>query len=118
MKDRCLDHFRDFSTVQAGFLVQCVGGGEANLVVDHHVNGAAHVIAFHHGHVEQFHVDTLAFKGRITMNQHGYHDVFIAVFASNLAGPHRTQYHRIDDFQVRWIKSQGQMHITTRGGDV
>jgi len=44
-------------------------GGEANLVVDHHVDGPAGGEVGQVTHLHQFLVDALALEGRITVQQ-------------------------------------------------
>ena len=52
------------------------------------------------------------------MHQHRQHLRTDLVVAAVLTGAHGTFDHRVDDFQVRRVERQRQVHRATRGGDV
>src|SRR5690606_41436789 len=60
----------DVGAIQRGTRVARVGSGEADLVVDDDVQGAARTVAARLGQVERFHDHTLAGKGCVTVHQH------------------------------------------------
>ena len=67
VQDRRLDHLRHISAVLGGTRVQRVANGEANLVIDHDVDGAARLEATGLRHLEGFHDHTLTGECRITV---------------------------------------------------
>ena len=44
-------------------------GGETNLIINNNMNGPAHSVTTNMGHLKCFHDNTLASKGRITVNK-------------------------------------------------
>ena len=93
-------------------------GGEADLVVDDDVDGAADAVAAGLRHLEGLHHHALASEGRIAVQNHRRHQIAGVVPASVLARPHRAGNHRADDLQVRGIEGQCQVHLAPRRHDV
>src|SRR5690606_27350570 len=93
-------------------------GGKADLVVDHDMNGAAGLVGASLGHLECLHDHTLPGECRITMNADRHYLVTSGILAAILTGTHRPFHHRRDDFQVRGVERQRQMHFTAGGHDV
>ena len=68
------------------------------------------------GEVEGFHDHALPGKRRIAMHQHGQHLLVALGTATLLARAHTTLNDWIDDFKVRGVKRERQMHwAATRG---
>ena len=63
-------------------------GGKANLIVEHHMNGPPRGVGAGFRHVEGFHDDTLARKGRISMDQYSHDFVFAIALSAILPCPH------------------------------
>ena len=118
VKNRRLHHPRDLGAVGARAHVARVTGGEADLVVDDDVNRAAGAVTARLAHVEGFHHHALAGKGRIAVDQHRQHVVGGAIVEAALARAHRALDHRVDDFQMRRVKRQGEVHRPRVGIDI
>jgi hypothetical protein len=63
-------------------------------------------------------VHTLAGKRRVAVHQHGQHLLALGVGTAVHAGAHRAFDHRVDDFQVRRVERQRQVHRAAGGGHV
>ena len=111
MEDGRLHQLRHLGAVLGGAGIDALVGGEADLVVDDDVNGAAGVKPAGLRHLEGFHHHALAGKGRVAVQENGHNHVAIAVVAAVLAGPHRPLNHRAGDLQVRGIERQRQVHL-------
>ena len=87
-------------------------GGEADLVVDDEMNGAAGAETFGAAHREAFGHHALTGKGRIAMQQKRQHARPLHRVAQlPLLGARLAQHHGIFRFEVGRIGGQGQMHI-------
>jgi hypothetical protein len=75
VEDRRTDHLGDVGAVERGTRVVDAMGGEADLVVDHHMHGAADREAACLRHLEQFHHHALPGKRGVAVDQHR-HDLF------------------------------------------
>ena len=118
MEDRRLDHLGHVGRVLGGARIQRVADGEADLVVDHDVDGAASLVAASLRHLEGFHDHALTGERRITVDGNRQHLVAASVVATILAGTYRTLDHRGNDLQVRGVERQGQVHFATGSHDV
>ncbi len=118
VQHRRLDHLDDVGAVQRGAAVARVAGGETNLVVDDYVHGAARGVATGFGQRQSLHDHALAGKGRVAMHQHGQHLQTLGVATAVHTRAHRAFNHRVDDFQVRGVEGQRQVHRAARRGDV
>ena len=118
MEDGRLDHLGNLSAVVGGAGVNLLTDGVAYLVVDDNVNGATCVKATGLRHLEGLHDHTLAGQGGIAMHIDGQHLAAPPVLAPVHSGPHRAFYHRGDNFQVRGVEAQRQVHFTPWGHDI
>ena len=118
VKDRRLNHFRDVGAVERAASVTRVGSREADLVVDHDVDGAAGLVAPRLRQVEGLLHHALAGDGGVTVNQHWQHLVARRILAPVLACAHRALDYRVDDLEMRGIERQRQMHWPPGGHDV
>ena len=121
MEDRRLHHQRDVGAIGRGAR-EDRRGGEADLVVDDEMHGAAGAEALDARHGETFRHHALAGEGGVAMDQQRQHaGAGIDVAQLPLLGARLAQHHRIDDFQVRRIGGERQMHLlavelAVRGG--
>ncbi len=120
MEDRRLHHLGHIGAIQRRAGIQRIAGGEADLVVDDDMHGAAGAVAAHLRELEGFHVHALAGERGVAVDQHRHHRIERRRFRTGLpaplhAGAHGTFDHRIDDFQMRGVKRQGQMHRAAGG---
>ena len=111
-------HLDHIGAVQGRAGVARIAGGEADLVVDHHVHRAARVVTAGLRQGQGFHDHALTSESRVAVHQNGQHAVAVLVLAALLARTHRAFNHRVDDLQVRGVERQGQVNRTTGGGDV
>jgi hypothetical protein len=118
MQHRCADHLGHVSAVQRRARVFGGAGGEADLVVDDDVHRAADGEAARLRHLEQFHHHALAGERGVAVHQDRQHHLAIGVAAAQLARAHAADDHRIDDFQVRGVEGEGDVHGAARRGHV
>ena len=116
--DRGGNHFRHVGTMHGRTGVAGIRGGKADLVVDDDVNRTAGGIAARFGQVECRLVDAQADKCRVAVNQYGQYFVAAVFTQTFLFGACRTFNDRIDDFQVRRVERQRNVHRTVRRSDV
>ncbi|MNU97258.1 hypothetical protein D3C71_873250 [compost metagenome] len=112
------DHLRHVGGIARGARIQRIGGGEADLVVDHDVHGAADGEAAGLRHLEQLHDHALAGEGGVAVDQDRHHLLARGVLAAFLARTHGTGNHRVGDFQVRRVERQCQVDRATLGSHV
>ena len=118
VEDRGIDHLEDVGTVVTRTIVARIGGGEANLVVDHDMQRAARAVTARLGKVEHFLVHALTGHSGVAMDQ-DRHDLRLAAFTTtDLAGIDRAFDDRVDDLEVRRVERQGQVARASRGGYV
>ncbi len=106
VEDRRLDHPGDVRAVHArpGVLRR---GGEADLVVDHDVHGAAGPVAAQLRQVERLRDHSLAGEGRVAVDEHGQHgEAGLALVDEVLLGPDHALQHRVDRLQVTGVGDQ------------
>ena len=115
MKDRRLHHFGDIGAVQGRARIQQVAGGEADLIVDDDVNGAAGGVAASLGQVEGLHHHALAGERGVAMQDNGQDLLARLVIASVLTGPDGAFNHGVDDLQMGGVERQGQVHHPAGG---
>ena len=118
MQHRRLDHLDDVRAIQRGARVARVAGGKANLVVDHDMHRAASRVAARFGQRQRLHHDALSGKSGVAVHQDRQHLLAFGVGAAVHAGAHRAFDHRIDNFEVRRIERQAQMHRAAGRGHV
>ncbi|CNU75443.1 Uncharacterised protein [Mycobacterium tuberculosis] len=117
VKDRCPDHLCDVGAVLAGPGI--LGrGGEADLVVDDDVDGAADAVARQIRQVQRLGDHTLTGERGIAMQHQRHHrerPLAVAVDASVveqiLLGPHQSLQHRVDGLQMRRVGGQRHLNV-------
>jgi len=118
VQHRRADHLGDIGAVQGRTGVLGGAGGEADLVVDHDVHGAADREAACLRHLQQLHHHALAGERGVAVHQHRQHLGAGLVAAAVLARAHAAGDHRVDDLQVRWVERQRQVHGAAGRGHV
>ena len=86
-------------------------GGEADLIVDDDVNRAAGAVAPEVGKLERFRHHALAGEGRIAVNEDAHRYFALLVTDLHLLGPHLTQHHRVDRFEMRRVGREREMDL-------
>ena len=112
VEDQRLDHFRDVGRIGRRARIARIGG-EADLVVDDEMQRAAGLVALEVRQAEAFRHHALTGEGRVAVDQQRHHHgaVFRRRTVLVLLGAHFAERHRIDDFQMRRIRRQRQMHL-------
>jgi hypothetical protein len=115
VEDRGLDHLGDVGAVAAGARL-LRGGGEADLVVDDDVDGAAGVVAGELGVVERLGHDALAGEGGVAVDEDGDDLLARGVAENALAGAGLALDDGVDDLEVRGVRGHAQGHLVAGGG--
>jgi len=118
MQHRRFNHLDDVGTEHARAHVAWVRGGETDLVVHNDVHCAARGVTTGLGQAQGFLVHALAAESGVTVDQHGQHLATCWISAAVHASAYRTFYHGVDDFQVRGVKRQRQVHGAAFGGHI
>ena len=118
VKDRRLHHLGDIRAVQGRTGVERVAGGEANLVVHDEVDGATGGVAARLRQVEGLHHHPLPGERGVAVDEDRYDLVTFDIPTAVLPGADRTFDHRVNNFQMRGIKCQGDVHRTVRSFDI
>ena len=118
VQDRRFDHLGHVGAVGRGARILRIGGGEADLVVDDNVHAAAGAITARLRHVQPFHHHALTGKRRITVHEDGQYLRAVGIAAALLPGARGAGCHRVDDFEVRGVERQRQMHRPAGGADI
>ena len=118
MQDGRLDHFRHIGAIQRGTRIARIGGGEADLIVDDNMHRAARGVAAGLRQRQGFHHHALPRKRGIAMHQHRQHRFAERVAAPIQPRPGGAFDHRIDDFQMRRVERQAQMHRAAGRGHI
>ena len=116
VKNRGLDHLRDVGAVARGAGVAGLGG-EADLVIDDKVEGAAGLVAGELGELECLGDDALTGERRVTVDEE--REDAIAVFhgaADALAGAGFALDDGIDDFEVGRVGGEADLDRFAGGG--
>ena len=119
VQDRRLDHLGDVGRVGRGAAEARIGG-EADLVVDDDVDGARRAMAAQARQAHALRHHALAGEGGVAMDQERQHPG--TLFERNdiaaqlvgvlvLLGARLAEHHRVDDFQMRRVGGQRQMHL-------
>ena len=116
VEDRRLDHFRDIGGIGRRARETRIGG-EADLVIDDEMQRTAGAMSLEAGEAETFRNHALTRKSRVAMNEQRHNGVSIAVMLI-LLGAHLAQHHRIDDFEMRRIGGERQMHFVVVKGAI
>ena len=110
-----LDHARDVGAIGRGAAL--LGrGGEAQLVIDHQVHGAAGSEAFQQREVERLGHDTLAGEGRVAVHEHRQHLIVSEVAHAGLLGAHDAFHHRVDGLEVARIRGERNLDFAAATG--
>ena len=118
VQHRCLDHFYNVGAIDGRAGIARITGGKADLVVDHDMHRAARAVAPCFGQRQRLHHHALTGKSRISVHQNWQHLQALGVGATVHAGAHGPFHDGIDDFKVRGVESQAQMHRATRRGHI
>ena len=119
MEDRRLDHLCHIRRIGRRAREAWIGG-KADLVVDDEVQRAGDAMAAQAGQPEHLGDHALAGKGGVTVQQQRHHlgalrqrHDFAALAPGELVllGTRLAHHHRIDDFQMRGVGGQRQMHL-------
>ena len=105
VEDRRLDHLGHVGGVEArpGRLGR---GGEADLVVDDHVDRAAHPVALDVAQVERLGHHALAGEGGVAVDEDRQHRERLGVVDLVLLGPDHAHDHRVDGLEVAGVGRQ------------
>ena len=116
MKHRGLDHLRDIRAVARGAGVDWQGG-EANLVVDDEVEGAARLVTGELGEVERLRHRALAGEGGVAVDEERQHlAAGFGIAADSLPGAGLALDDRIDDFEVGGVGGEANLDLLAGGG--
>ena len=89
---------------------------EADLVVDDHVERAAHAVGVELAEIERLLDDALAGEGGVAVDQ-DHHPVLPGMVArAVLPGPHPAQGHRIDELQMAGIEAEREVDAAAVAG--
>src|SRR5580704_5576074 len=112
VENRRLDHFSDVGRVRRRARITRIGG-EADLVVEDEMHRSAGAVAAQAGETQAFRHHTLPGERRIAVDQERHHHGAIFRCGSELIllGAHLAEHDGIDDFQMRRIGGERQMHL-------
>ena len=88
--------------------------GEADLIVDDQVHGAAGAVAIELRKVERFGHHALSGKRRVAVDEQRNDALALGIAEAVLLGPHDAFDHRIDGFQMAGIGRHGNQHLAAR----
>ena len=112
MEDRRLDHLGDVGRIRRRTRIARIGG-EADLVVDDEMHGAAGAVAAQAGEAEAFRDHALPGERGVAVDQQRHHHG--AVLAGRavvvLLGAHLAERDRHHDLEMRGIGGQREMHL-------
>ena len=98
VEDGRLHHARDVGGIRRG--ARFVGiGGEADLVVDHQVNGAARGVAFQLRKIQRLGHHALPRESRVAVDQDRDDALALRIAQPILLGTHDAFHHRVDRFR-------------------
>ena len=109
VEDRRLDHLGHVARIGRGSRKDRAGG-EADLVVDDEVDGAAGPVPPQPRQPEAFGHHALTGERGIAVHQQRQHRGAFVVAALVLLGPDLAEHHRIDDLEVRGVGGERQVH--------
>ncbi len=118
VQHRRLDHLDDVRAVQRRARVARVGRREADLVVDDDVQRAVRAVTARLREVQRFHHDALAGESRVAVDLHRQHLQAAVVAATVHTRLGRPFDHRVDDFKVRRVERERQVHRAAFGRNV
>src|SRR5258708_3328397 len=85
-------------------------GGEADLVGDDEMDGAAAAVALELRQFQRFRHQPLAGEGGVAMHEQPDHLVAAGVLALALLGAHLAEHHWVHGFEMRRVGGQREMH--------
>ena len=118
VQHRRFDHFHHVRAVQSRTFVARIRGGEANLVVNHNMKRAACAVAARLCQIQGFHHHALTGKCGIAMHLHRQNLLTRFIAAAILTRARGAFHHWIDNFQMRRVEREVQMHRTARRGHI
>ena len=112
VEDQRLDHLGDVGRIGRGARIARIGG-EADLVVDDEMDRAAGAVALQVRQSEAFRHHALSGEGGVAVHQQRQHHCAVVRRCAVLVllGARLAERHRIDDFQMRRIGGERQMHL-------
>src|SRR5271166_3018367 len=112
VEDRGSDHLGDVRAVLAG-PGELRRRGEADLVVDDDVDGAADAVAGQVRHVQRLGDHTLAGEGGVAVQHQRHHReaLFTVLVQQILLGPNQALRHRVHGLQVRRVGRQRYLNV-------
>ena len=112
VEDRRFDHLGDVGGVRRRARISRICR-KADLIVDDEMQRAAGAVAAQAGQPETFRYDALSRKRCVAVDEQRQHHGAIVRRGAELVllGPHFAEHHRIDDFEMRRIRGQRQMHL-------
>jgi hypothetical protein len=112
VENRRLDHLGDIGRIRRRARITRICR-EADLVVEDEMHRAAGAVAAQAGETKAFRHHALPGERCIAMNEQRHHHgaVFRRGAELILLGAHLAEHHRIDDFQMRRIGGERQMHL-------
>ena len=111
---RRFDHLRDVTAIICRTRVRRPTRRKANLVIDDDMQAAARTKAVRLRHLKGFGNDALRCKGCVTVNKNRQNFLTFGIAAALLACPNRSFHNRIDDLEMRWIKSKDEVNVSAR----
>ena len=111
VENRRFHHLRHIGTIQRRTRVARIAGGEAHLVVDDDVDGAAGAEAARLRQLQRLHDDALTRKRRVPVNLHRQHLVTRRIAAAFLPRTRRSFDDWVDDLEMRRVERQGNVDI-------
>ena len=115
VEDRRLDHPRHVGGVERGAR-RAGRGGEADLVVDDHVDRAAGAVAAQLREVERLGHHALAGERGVAVHQQGQDRELLALVEQVLLGAGDALEHRVDRLEVRRVRGHGDLDLVARAG--
>ena len=111
VENRRLDHLGDIGRIGRRPRIARIGG-EADLIIDDEVHGAAGAVPAQSRQTEALGDDPLSGKGRVAGNEQRHHHGPVSRSGAELVllGAHLAQHDRVDDFEMRRIGGERQMH--------
>ena len=112
MENRRLDHLGDIGRIRRRARIARISG-EADLIVDDEVHRAAGAVTAQPGKPETFRDHALPGERGVAVDQERHHHGAIVRRGAVLIllGAHLAEHDRIDDFQMRRIGGQRQVHL-------
>jgi hypothetical protein len=113
VEDGDFEHPRDVGGV-AGRASVRRKGGEADLVVDDDVDGAARLVTLETSEVERFCHDALPHERSIAVDEQRHDPAAVAVAAAVLLGANTPLDHRVHPLEVARVEGEGEVHLVAR----